>query len=189
MKKSPSQDDRPRIGQQLRALRKERKLTIQDMADLTSLSTAFISLAERDLTTPSLVSLARISKALGVEISALMEIPPSESIIKRADEPQIVRLDSPLVYHQLASDIPGRKLDAFLITVPPGFVYPIETRPGEHFRYVLKGELWSKSGDTETVLRPGDSMHFDARTPYGAENRTDEPVVFLFVGTPSFSAA
>ncbi len=135
---------------------------------------------------PSLVSLFRLARALGVDLNALMEVPVNDSIIRRAHAPQIVEVDSPLVYHELASNITDRQLDAFLITVPPGFVYPIETRPGEHFRYVLKGELWSKAGDIETVLKAGDSMHFDARLPHGAENRTTEDVVFLYVGTPSF---
>ena len=175
----------PRIGQRMRSRRNELHMTLKDLAAATGLSVAFLSLAERDKSMPSLVSLLRIGKVLNVEISYFMEIPPNDSIVHRAAAPQVVKLESPLIYHELASNMANRALDIFLITVPPGYVYPIETRPGEHFRYVIKGELYSKAGDIETVLKQGDSMHFDARLPHGAENRTGENAVFVCVATPS----
>jgi transcriptional regulator with XRE-family HTH domain len=184
--KSKSALDRLHIGQRLRKLRKAQGLTLETLAERTGLSAAFISMAERDKSMPSIVSLLRLSRALGVEITELMEMPDNVSVVHRAAAPQVVKLDSPLMYYDLASRLDDQRLDIFMITVPPGFAYPIETRPGEHFRYVIKGELWSKVGDLETVLGPGDSMHFDARLPHGAENRTEEEVVFLYVGTPSF---
>jgi transcriptional regulator with XRE-family HTH domain len=184
-KPSESMPPTPRIGERIRSRRKGLGMTLKELADSTGLSVAFLSLAERDKSMPSLVSLLRIGKVLDVEISYFMEIPPNESIVHRASAPQIIKLDSPLIYHELASKMSGRTLDIWLITVPPGYVYPVETRPGEHFRYVIKGELHSKAGEIETVLKSGDSMHFDARMPHSAENRTQEDVVFLCVATPS----
>jgi quercetin dioxygenase-like cupin family protein/DNA-binding XRE family transcriptional regulator len=175
----------PRIGERIRSRRLELQMTLKECAAATGLSVAFLSLAERDKSMPSLVSLLRIGKALNVEIAYFMEIPPNDSIVRRASSPQVVKLDSPLAYHELASNMANRTLDIWLITVPPGYVYPVETRPGEHFRYVIKGELYSKAGEIETVLKRGDSMHFDARLPHSAENRTDQEVVFLCVATPS----
>jgi transcriptional regulator with XRE-family HTH domain len=62
-----------RVGARLRQLRRERALTIEQVAGATGLTKGFISQLERDTTTPSLSSLARICDALGVRMGDVFE--------------------------------------------------------------------------------------------------------------------
>lgn len=181
----PQKKRRPPIGERIKSRRKALGLTLQELADRSGLSKPFLSQAERDLTTPSLMSLLSLARALDVEVSYFMEIPQAKDVVRRADAPQPIAVASPVTYFDLASSLPDRKLDIVLMRIPPGHAFPVDTRNGEHFRYLLEGELYARAGDIHTTLKAGDSMHFDARAPHTVENRTDREAVLLYVGTPS----
>ncbi|MBN8809355.1 MAG: helix-turn-helix transcriptional regulator [Sphingomonas sp.] len=173
------------VGDRIRARRKALDMTLQDLADRSGLSAPFISQAERHRTVPSIVSLLALAKALGVDISYFMSVPHSDKIVSRADEPREIEVDSPVTYYDLTAEFESRRLDAMILHIPPGYAFRIDRHHGEHFRYVLKGEVYAKAGDVETVLREGDSMHFDSLLPHGVANRSSETAIMLHVGTPS----
>lgn len=173
------------VGERIHARRKALGLTLQELATRSGLSAPFISQAERNLSVPSLVSLLALAKAMDVEIGYFMTIPHSDAIVDRAASPRRIRADSPVIYHDLSSDFEGRRMDAMLIEIPPGYAFRMDQRNGEMFRYVIKGELHATAGDVETILGPGDSMHFDARLPHSIANQSNEPAILLYAGTPS----
>ncbi|ALL14143.1 helix-turn-helix domain-containing protein [Caulobacter henricii] len=184
-KTEPQKKRRPHIGARIKSRRKALGLTLQELAERSGLSKPFLSQAERDLTTPSLMSMLALAKGLQVEVSYFMEIPQAQDMVRRADNPAQIAVASPVTYYDLSSALPDRKLDAVLMRIPPGHCFPVDTRNGEHFRYVLQGELHARAGDIQTVLKAGDSMHFDARAPHTVENRSDQEALLLYVGTPS----
>lgn len=173
------------IGGKIKGRRKELGLTLAELAEASGLSAPFISQAERNQTVPSLVSLTALARALQVEVNYFMEVPKDENIVRRNDEPEIIDLDSPVLYHQLSSTLPGQLMDAILMTIPPGHRFPTDQRDGEDFLFVVEGEIVSQVGDVRTLLHKGDSMHFRSISPHTAWNESDEPVVLLYVGTPS----
>lgn len=172
-------------GQMIRARRKELGLTLQELGTKSGLSPAFISQVERNQASASMASLVNLANALGVNVTSFMEIPTGESPVRRKDDPQVVEIDSPVKYTQLSANMPFQQMDIILMTVPPGHVFPVDQREGEDFLMVLKGELYNELGDKQFTLKPGDSLHFNSRTPHTATNLTDEDVELLYVGTPS----
>lgn len=60
------------FGQSLRRIRKEKGLTQERLAELTGLSTNFISELERGLKAPGLAAIVSISKALDVSVHDLL---------------------------------------------------------------------------------------------------------------------
>ena len=172
-------------GEIIRARRQELGLTLQELAQMTQLSPAFISQVERNKAAASMVSLVNIARALEVRVTTFMEIPAGEKPFRRRDDPQRIEVDSPVKYVQLSAGMKFQQMDAIFMVIPPGHVFPVDQREGEDFLYVLKGELYSELGDLKLTLREGDSMHFNSRTPHTASNRTDEEVHLLYVGTPS----
>lgn len=173
------------IGGRIKSRRQELGLTLQALAEASGLSAPFLSQAERNQTVPSLVSLTALASALNVEIGYFMEVPKDENIVRRADEPEFIDIDSPVIYRLLSSALPGQMMDAILMTIPPGHRFPIDQREGEDFLYVVEGELVSHVGATTTVLKRGDSMHFRSQTPHSAWNECDVDAVLLYVGTPT----
>ena len=173
------------VGALVRAKRKEASLTLQQLAERAGLSAAFISQVERNKVVPSIVSLANIARALDANIAEFMEIPQGEQPIRTADNPQYIQMDSPVEYIQLSANMKLQKMDAILMRIPPGHVFPVDQRDGEDFLYLLEGELYTELGDLKKTLKAGDSMHFNSRTRHTASNLTENDVVLLYVGTPS----
>ena len=172
-------------GQTIRARRQELGLTLQALAEKSGLSPAFISQVERNQASASMVSLMNLARALDVSVTAFMEIPLGEAPVRRRSEPQYIEVESPVQYIQLSAGMKFQQMDALLMTIPPGHVFPVDQREGEDFLYVLEGELYTELGAIKETLREGDSTHFNSRTPHTARNLTDKDVVLLYIGTPS----
>ena len=64
---------RKSVGNRIRQLRKERKLTQDDLADLSLLDRTYITSVERGHRNISIVNLEKISKALNIEIKELFD--------------------------------------------------------------------------------------------------------------------
>ena len=75
------------IGPRLRAVRQERGLTLADVAAGTGLTKGFISLLERNETTPSVPSLLKICGFLEVRIGSLFEEQAGASLVTRNEHP------------------------------------------------------------------------------------------------------
>lgn len=65
---------RIQFAKRLKGLRAEKKLTQEELAKRTNLSTSFISNLERGLNAPSFESLERLAKALGVSVRELFDL-------------------------------------------------------------------------------------------------------------------
>src|SRR5947209_349892 len=76
------------IGCRIRELRQTRELTLQQLADVSGLSTSMLSLVERGRASPSIGSLIVIASALGVAMSDLLVSGEDgeEKIVVRASE-------------------------------------------------------------------------------------------------------
>jgi len=61
------------LGADLRALRKSRGLTLQEMADAVGRSVGWVSQIERDLSAPSIADLSHIAEILDVAVSTLFQ--------------------------------------------------------------------------------------------------------------------
>ena len=60
------------LGEEIRRARKEAGMTQEELADRAGLHYTYISLLERDKKSPTIDSLFRICKALGVSASSLI---------------------------------------------------------------------------------------------------------------------
>lgn len=173
------------IGSAIRDRRRRLGLTLQTLAQGSELSAPFLSQVERGLTTPSIVSLMGIAKALGVEINYFISVPKQGQIVRRADSPEFIDIGSSAEYRRLSGDHEERKMEALLITVPPGVSAPTTRRDGEGFWYIMEGQLEVTLGSERFVLSQGDSAHFDQRHAYTMANISARQVRILWVGTPA----
>jgi len=173
------------IGPAIRDRRLRLGLTLQALATAAELSAPFLSQVERGLTTPSIVSLMGIAKALGVDINYFISVPKQGQIIRRADAPEMIDVGMPVTYQRLSGEHEERKMEALLMVIPAGLEAPTTRRDGEGLWYVLDGEIDMTIGPDHFVLKAGDSAHFDQRHAYKMANRGDQPVRILWVGTPA----
>ncbi len=173
------------IGSLLKARRLTQELTLQELADRSELSAAFLSQAERGKATPSIVSLINIAKALETDIHYFITPPAPTSLVRRADNPQYIDIDSPVVYKRLDAEIRNQQMNALIMEIPPGTALPVVHREeGEDFFYVLQGEVEQSIGDKVFTLRQGDSAHHNTQVDHDVVNKSKRIAKLLWVGTP-----
>lgn len=171
----------------MRALRRERGLTIEQVASGAGLTKGFISQLERDRTSPSLSSIARICDALGVRLSHIFERDPAPALVRKADRPPVDTYFPTSNF--LLSSREERRFQAIESEVAPGAGAGDElySLPGEvEFVYVLEGSLELQvSGETH-VLEAGDTITYDLPKPHTWRNASDsEPMRVLWVAVPN----
>ena len=89
MDRSPS-DVEARLAQRLRALRTERALTLEGLAERSGVSRSMISLIERGESSPTAAILDRLATGLGLSLAALFadsERPDADPVARRATQP------------------------------------------------------------------------------------------------------
>lgn len=173
------------MGGLLKARRAELKLTLQEVADRSGLSAAFLSQVERAKATPSIVSLISIAKALETDIHYFITPPAAKSMVRRADQPEILDIDSPVTYTRLDADIRNQRMNALVMELPSNTELPVVHRDeGEDFFYVLEGQVEQSIGDNVFILRKGDSAHHNTQVDHSVRNKSGKVAKLLWVGTP-----
>ncbi|MDO4281246.1 MAG: XRE family transcriptional regulator [Peptococcaceae bacterium] len=180
----------PFHGSRLRALRKDKNLSMAELAKRSGVSTGLISQIERDLVIPSVVSVWRLAQVLDANINDFFdaERPEHQVIIRKQDHHvQILHGDS-TTYKMLTPNAPDRLLDVVEITLKSGYSYeqPPLTHDGEECGVVLKGRLTVCLDDKEYILEEGDSIYYKSTVPHKFVNNADTDCVSLWAMTPAF---
>lgn len=174
------------LGRRIRMRRQELGLSLRELADRVGLTASFLSQIERDLTSPSLESLRKISDALEVPIFHFLVEEDDRCAVVRCSQRIELRLpDSNLTYQLLTPDL-NRKMEAFLVEREPGeekITFPLRQHT-EEFIYVLQGQLEIGLGEEVHLLDSGDSVSFDGPTLRRLVSRGDETLRFISVITP-----
>ncbi len=172
------------LGEQLRRSRKQASLTMQYVADNAGLSVGFISQVERGLTVPSLSSLRSIAGVLGKPISHFLEQPSSDTDTTREkDRVNYSVGQGALSYERLSAKFPGSTIRSVIVHEPPGHRNEPISHAGEELFYILVGEITVEVEGECTILRSGDSIHFDSRKVHATWNHTDKTSAMLWCGT------
>lgn len=183
-KKKTNAREKPAIGSAVRHRRKQLNMTMKDLAAATGLSVGFISQVERNLTSPSLSSLASIARVLKADIGYFMDVPKvSDSFFSEKNRTFSSMPDSRIKYCRLSRDLPGSQFNTLLIKTPPGVVSERTSHEGEEQIYMLKGKGFVVLNDERFDLEPGDSIHYMSETyhQFGNDGETDS--LILFIGT------
>ncbi len=181
------------VGPRLRALRKEQKVTLVDLAKASGVDAATISRIETGRMTGTLESHMRLAAALGVKLPDLYEgVEQARTKDAVAVQPPSARTE--VYVHgagkssmtMLTTDVLKKKLMPVLITIEAGgSTNKEEARVGtERFLYVLEGEIEARIGDQTHTLKRGGTLYFDASVPHSFRNSGRHAAKCLSVVTP-----
>ena len=175
------------IGDKIRRMRLRRGLTQEELADRCELSKGFISLLERDLTSPSLDTLADILESLGTDLT---------SFFARSDDEKIVFGENDIFVKEDPEGIRGRirwlvpsaqknRMEPILVEMAAGGE-TIEEDPheGEEFGYVLSGTVKLVIGDKAVRVKKDESFYFLPTAAHRLVNAGKTPCKVLWVSTP-----
>ncbi|RME45380.1 MAG: helix-turn-helix domain-containing protein [Chloroflexi bacterium] len=174
------------LGERIKVRRTELGLSLRELAAQTNLTASFLSQIERDLTSPSLDSLRRISQALEVPIFYFLIEPRDPQPVVRKEERTIISRPAAGMTLELLTPDVNRRMEAMLTQVEGADVeIPLSYQPHtEEFLWVLEGELEVGLGADSYLLRAGDSIYFQGGLLRYLRTRHVSPTRYLSVITP-----
>ena len=164
-----------RLGARVRELRRERRLTLDVLAESSGVSRAMISKVERGEKNPTLVIAARLAEGFGVTLSQLVGMEERREVIVVPRERRMVMRDPATGFErQLLSPTFGKKGIEFVRNVVPegsgSGEFPPHGRGVGEYIVVERGRLRAILGEEEHLLNEGDAVYFEADVSHRFEN-------------------
>jgi DNA-binding transcriptional MerR regulator/quercetin dioxygenase-like cupin family protein len=177
------------LGERLRMLRRQRKLTLVEAAERSRLSPSFISALERGNTGVSLEALFRLAEVLGTTIPSLRgeDLPPAKRrFVPAAHRPRFVTDDKTLVIEDLITKPAGMEAEIAHLE-PGGDSNGVWSHKGQEFLYVLSGTLsfWLEPEEFYS-LKAGDALylHSDLKHRWKNEGKTTASILWVNAWLP-----
>lgn len=178
------------IGREVKAFRNRLGITVADLSRATGLSIGMLSKIENGLTSASLTTLQRLSKALGVPVTSLFRRfeEKRDAVFVQSGEGLLIERRGTRAGHQYrllghTGGVAGSVVvEPYMITLTEeSDVFPIFQHSGLEFLYMLEGEVVYRHADKLYTMHPGDSLFFDADAPHGPEELKTLPIRFLSI--------
>ena len=174
------------MGMRIRRLRLQQGRTLADVAAACDVTRSMLCKIETGAATPAVATLLLIAKALGVNVSVLLNENDGATTVytpaAQLAEPLLGMTDKGYAFHAFASARGDKHMQPLLFVAHRGQIRkrsPLR-HPGEEFVYVLQGRMRYRVGATEYTMKAGDSLYFDALEEHDFEPLS-ETVVFLGV--------
>lgn len=187
--KAPDRGSSLDIGERLRKLRLQRRMSQRGLAKRSGISNATISQIESGKANPSVAVLKSILVTLKMDLAEFFaeEADGSDQVIFRASE--LLEIGRGKVsYRQVGRRLEGRAIQILHECYAPGAATGKVAlkHTGEEGGIVISGQLELILGDVRHLLGPGDAYYFKSTSPHQFRNiGTEECVVVSACSPPS----
>ncbi len=175
------------IGASLRRIRISHNLTQEELADRAELSKGFISLVERNLTSPSIATLIDLLECLGSSLSEFFSERQDEKIVFSRED-LFVKEDEEGLKGEIIWLVPNaqkNRLEPIMVNLGPlGRTQEIAPHDGEEFGYVLSGIIQLVVGLKRYKVAAGESFCLHPLEPHYICNLSKRRANFIWVSTP-----
>ena len=178
------------LGERIKSLRKERRITLVDVAHKTGIDQATLSRIENGKMTGTLESHMKIAEALGLRLPQLYEdlVAKVEEAQDRIAKKKVESFShsSGAVAELLTSGVLQKKMMPLLLKIKPkGSTEPEEYSSfTERFIYVLTGTIEINLGQDKRELKTGESLYFNAGQSHYFKNVSKSEARCLSIMTP-----
>jgi transcriptional regulator with XRE-family HTH domain len=174
------------IGETLQRLRVARNISLRTLAATAEFSPSFLSQVENGQTSPSIASLDRLARTLGLTLADFFEEVASADapVVMRAADRKALRSGwSKAKFSSLVPHGALQRLESILITLQPGgrSGRRLESLPYEQLALVLEGSPLLVLPSGETILSEGDAVALPAGTAHQWKNETAAAAIFVLV--------
>ncbi len=175
-----------RLGGRARGLRREKRLTLEELAERSGVSRAMLSKVERGEKNPTLVVAAKLAEGLGVPLSRLLGIEERREVVVVPRDRRPVMRDPETGFERqlLSPNFGGRGVEFVRNVVPEGSTsgeFPPHRRGVEEYVVVEKGRLRAVLAGEEYLLEEGDSLYSEADVAHGFDNAGEGPCSYYLV--------
>lgn len=165
------------IGYKLKRQREDNGLSVSDLSSASGIHPSIVELIEKGELVPSVATLVKLSRALGVRVGTFLDGMESSEPVLSYDGGRIPRPtvdysggqtgDAEHQFYALAQNKADRHMEPFVINVE--YVapeQPLSSHEGEEFVYVLEGPMEIRYGSEIYTLERGDSIYYDSVVPH-----------------------
>lgn len=172
------------VGQRIRSLREQQRLSLRELAQQCGLSINAISMIERGENSPTVSSLHQLASALGVSITAFFEDEQEQAVVFVNPATRLRSESNGIILESLGIGLRQQHLEPFLITLASGagnFDQAV-LHTGEEFVYCLAGQVEYRVGQRSYLLQPGCSLLFQASLSHCFRNSgsTQASLIMIF---------
>ncbi|RTL50658.1 MAG: XRE family transcriptional regulator [Bradyrhizobiaceae bacterium] len=148
------------IGARMKTARKRLAMTLEELSQSTGLTKGYLSRVERNLKTPALATILKVSHSLRMSVSELMgeHLSPQTIKVTRAGTGKKVANR----FSGVELLVPGGSdINAFIVRPDREFGEErLREHSGEELIYVLSGNIELSFSNRKIVLRRGDCVRF-----------------------------
>jgi transcriptional regulator with XRE-family HTH domain len=191
MNTQPSRETRvPRdenLGPRLRELRRQRGITLREVAEAAGVTESFVSQVERGTASPSVATLRRIAAALGETMASLFVGADTTGMVVRAGERKRFRHPAGSAEEYLLTPRSAKALEIVSGIVGAGTGSgdePYTHQADEECVIVLAGQLEIGVNGEMYHLNTGDSLLLDPKLPHSYHNPGPGDTTALWVMSP-----
>ena len=161
------------LGERVRNIRKNKGITLTELASASGLSASFISNMERNICSPTVENLQKICEAMGMSLLELLDGKQStQSVIRKEDREVVYEQAKKVRYESL--HFGDNKLDGLIITIAPHEDYRKLWRHSyDEIGLILSGELTITIEDEKYVMKEGDTIYIEAMKNHNLSNDSD----------------
>ncbi len=179
-----------KVGEKIKEIRESKGLNLNELADKTGFTTAFLSQIENHLISPPLGTITKIASSLEIKVGELFNQKNNApfTIVRKDERVPTSRVASKegvrygYSYESLAPGKVNRKMEPFLVNLEPvtkkGVAYNHE---GEEFLFVLEGKVEVHLGNYTDILEAGDSIYYDSNVPHRISCIDNKPAKIVAV--------
>lgn len=158
------------ISNKLKEIRKQKGVTLQEVANDAGVTKSLVSQIENSRTIPSLPVMLGLIQALDIDLNVffkdIISTSSGEAVIVRKKEdyqPFTKENAKGFFYHRIVSkQFKDAHIDVVLLRLQKDAKRPMVRTNAYEFKYVLSGTVEYTVGKNKYVLDQGDSMFFDA---------------------------
>jgi transcriptional regulator with XRE-family HTH domain len=177
------------ISNRIKERRRERNITVQELASLANVSKGLISQIENSRTIPSLIVLIDIIKALEIDLNEFFKDIRTKSklspiLIKRKEEYEHFEKEHATGFHYqriLTRVINHSTVDIVILNLEPNAIRPLVETDAFEYKYIISGSIEYQFNEEKIQLNQGDSMLFDGRIPHTPVNMGSHTASMLVV--------
>jgi quercetin dioxygenase-like cupin family protein len=180
------------VGQKIRNLRRKLGLSIETLSKQSGLSTAAIQKIETNHMVPTIVSLMKISRALGEKVSFFVDEGNGSDqivLIKKSERKGFYSEESKMSQEYITGQLEKRVLEGGIFNIKAGgrSGREMNSHPGEEIIFCLKGKIEVFTPAQNYVLSTGDTLHFKSDIPHRWRNsgRTAAQIIWIYTQRPT----
>ncbi|MEZ9544626.1 helix-turn-helix domain-containing protein [Vibrio sp. 10N.286.48.C11] len=173
------------IGSQIKALRKAKGMTLQELSKKTELSLSYLSMMERGLNSPTIANLQKICNVFDLMLPELLANINDHSLqVSKSERQVIFNNENGLKYESITKG--ERNITGSIITINDKNKHQSSAHQSDELGLILKGSMKMELENTVYHLKEGDSFYIPANIQHSYEKTSDEECVSLWMYATGF---